>query len=277
MRARQRLPSRVLAACIAASLGTALGPAQAYASAAVGPEPSPEVQDLNARAVEKFKNKEYEEAIDLFKQAYDLSPEPNYLFNIGRVYEQKGDFKNAVEFYGRFLREPEVDLKSREIALERRRVLTGVLDETEPGWNGQPAAEQPELQPEAEPKPEPEPEPAPEPETKKPSKLRLTGYILLGVGGAALVTGAAFAGIAKGNENDLADLGTLEERDEVRDKGRRNAIIADSMLIAGGAIAATGLVLVLVSLKKKPSATARARVVPAFGPRGGGITAVLRF
>jgi hypothetical protein len=100
---------------------------------------------------------------------------------------------------------------------------------------------------------------------------------LLGVGGAALITGAAFAGVAKGNENELADLTTLEGRDDERERGRRNAIIADSMLIAGGAIALTGLVLVLVSLKKKPAGGANARIVPAIGPRGGGMAAVLRF
>ncbi len=253
------------------------------ATAAAAPEE--EVAAINDQAVEAFKNKEYEKAAELFKQAYELKPEPNYLFNIGRVYEQAGDMKNAVEFYTRFLRQPEVDLKAREVALERRRVLTAVLDETEPGWNKTEEDEPPEDEPpeddggaQDEPPPkETPPADEPPPEPKKPNKLRIAGYSLLGVGGAALIGGAVFAGVASSNKNELDDLNTLGARDDAISRGKRNALIADVLFLSGTVIALTGLTLVLVSLKKKPKASARATIAPALGPHGGGASAVIRF
>jgi tetratricopeptide (TPR) repeat protein len=225
---------------------------------------------------------EYEAAIELFLEAYEMRPEPNYLFNVGRVYEQKGDMKNAVDYYTRFLREPEVDIKAREVALERRRVLTAVLDDTEPGWRDEPQDE-----------PESQDEPAStedttddvtdddttsQPPPDKPrNKLRIAGYVLLGVGGAGLITGAAFAGVASSNAKELDTLDTLGARDDAIARGTRNALVADVMFLSGAVIALTGLTLVLVSLKKKPSATARARILPTVGPSGAGVGAVVRF
>ena len=69
------------------ALGLGLGPRPAYSheyegAAPEGPNPFKEqVEALNAQAVEKFQAKQYDEAAALFEQAYDLNPEPNYLFN----------------------------------------------------------------------------------------------------------------------------------------------------------------------------------------------------
>ena len=67
----------------------------------------------------------------LFEQAYAIDPNPNYLFNIGRVYEEKGDIRSAVDHYQRFVKEPGVDIGSRELAVQRLRVLKAILNETE--------------------------------------------------------------------------------------------------------------------------------------------------
>lgn len=265
---------RVLATVVAASF---LG----LSTPAVAAQPEGDVSAINAQAVEAFKNKEYEKAAELFKQAYELKPEPNYLFNIGRVYEQAGNMKSAVEYYGKFLHEPEVDLKSREVALERHRVLTGILDETEPGWNKTeedgPVEDVPPDDVTTDPTPDDTTPDDTPPPPKKPNKLRLAGYSLLGVGGAALIGGAVFAGVASGNRSELDDLDTLPARDDAITRGKRNALVADVLLLSGTVIALTGLTLVLVSLKKKPKASARASIAPALGPHGGGASAVIRF
>jgi tetratricopeptide (TPR) repeat protein len=231
---------------------------------APGSEAAAEVEELNAAALEAFKNKEYDEAARLFEAAYEKNPEPNYLFNIGRVYEEKGDFEKAIEWYDRFIHLPEVELQAREIALERLRVLRAIVAESKA---------------EAEPKETPkEVVDEPEEDARKPTPpLRIAGYVLLGIGGAALVAGGGFGGAAVQRNNDLDSFNTLEARNEAIDKGKRNALIADSLFIAGGVVALTGLVLVLVSLKDRKGKSQRASIAPTFARGGGGAAARVRF
>jgi tetratricopeptide (TPR) repeat protein len=240
------------------------------ATAAAPPEPGSEaaddVEDINAAALEAFKNKEYDEAARLFEAAYDRNPEPNYLFNIGRVYEEKGDFESAIEWYDKFIHLPEVELQAREIALERLRVLRAIVAESK--------AEQEAAQEE---QPADEPEAKPEEEPKRTPPLRISGYVLLGIGGAALLVGAGFGGAALQRNGDLDQLNTLEPRNDAIEKGKRNAIVADSLFIAGGVIALTGLVLTLVSLKKGKGKSQRASITPALAPGRAGVAASVRF
>ncbi len=236
--------------------------------------PDEEVEAIVAQAVEKFQAKEYEEAGALFEQAYEVSPEPNYLFNIGRVYEQAGNLEKAVEFYGRFVKLPEVDLGAREVALDRLRVLRGVLEETKPKEDPvEPPADDP-----TDPPVEPDP-PADDPDDdgpKKPDGMRIAGFVLLGVGVGAVGTGGAFGGLALQRESDLNTLNTLETRDDAVDKGKRNALIADVMFGVGGAMVVTGVVLVALSYSKKRRGQ-RASVAPTMSRYGAGLAAKVRF
>jgi tetratricopeptide (TPR) repeat protein len=263
------------------AVGLALGPRPALAARSAPETTSPfkeKVDQLNAEAFEKFKAKQYDEAAALFEQAYDLQPEPNYLFNIGRIYEESGNLEKSVEYYERFVKEPGVPLETREKGLERLRVLRAILEETAPKPEPEPEPElEPEPEPETKPDPEPRLEPPPEPDPK-PSKLRIAGYALLGVGGAALIGGGVLGGLALGRANALEDQHTYEERDETASRGLTMALTADIMFGVGGAMAAAGLVMVIVSLKKKkPDASARAALAPWATPRGTGLAATLRF
>lgn len=83
---------------------------------------------LSAAAVEAFERKEYDQAIRLFEQAHKIDPQPNYLFNIGRVYEDKGDLPNAVKYFQAFLNEPGIDLTSRQSVNERLKVLQNSIE-----------------------------------------------------------------------------------------------------------------------------------------------------
>lgn len=241
--------------------------------------PSEEVEAVVAEAVTKFQAKEYEAAVVLFEQAYEMSPEPNYLYNIGRVYEESGNLEKAVEFYGRFVKLGEVDLGAREVALERLRVLRGVLEET---------AEKPD-----EPIPDETPDEVDDPtgaeptddeevqdpvpdEPKKPDGMRIAGFVLLGVGVGAVAGGGAFGALALARENDLNTLATLETRDSAVTRGKRNALAADILFGVGGAMVVTGVVLVALSYSKK-RAGQRAMIAPTFVRGGGGLAAEVRF
>lgn len=266
----------------AVAVSVALGMVPATASA--GPSTQEQVEALNSQAFEKFEAKQYEEAVALFEQAYALQPEPNYLFNIGRIYEESGNLVRSVEFYERFVKEPGVPLEARERGLERLRVLRAILEETE-------RQAEPEVEPEPEPAPEPAvvPEPEPEPQKQRPPKLRIAGYALLGVGGAGLAAGGVLAGLALQRANRLEQQHTFEERSDTADQGRTMALTADILFGVGGALAAAGLVMVIVSLPRKAKSAKSARAKseraqegrPQLSPwatrRGAGLAATVRF
>lgn len=255
--------SRLRATALATAIAVASLPLPA---AAAPPPPTHEerVEALNAEAVERFQAGDYDGAVARFEEAYRLSPEPNYLFNIGRIYEEKGDLVRAVEHYERFMNQPGVELQAREVAVERVRVLRAVIEET---------ARETKT---AEPEPVADPEPRPERQDRGRTRpLRITGYAVLGLGAAVLVAGAGFGGAAIARREDLDDLRTLESRDDAIDRGRRSALVADSLFIAGGVLAITGLALTLASLRRKPAQ--RTAWLPALSPHALGAALDVRF
>src|SRR5262249_4158138 len=45
----------------------------------------------------------YDDAIALYKKAYDAVPHPELLFDLGQAYRLKGDFESALVYYRRYL------------------------------------------------------------------------------------------------------------------------------------------------------------------------------
>jgi len=64
-----------------------------------------EAQRLFRQAQTHYNLAEYDQAIDLFKQAYQLVQAPGFLFNLGQAYRLKGDCAQALQFYKNYLRE----------------------------------------------------------------------------------------------------------------------------------------------------------------------------
>src|SRR5262245_5551211 len=96
---------------------------------------------------------EWELAIDSFKEAYRLDPDPLFLFNVAQAYRMKHDCDQALTFYKTYLRESP-DAYNRE-KVEKRIEEMQACAKTEP---------EPEPVQEPEPKPEVKPEVKPEPE-----------------------------------------------------------------------------------------------------------------
>lgn len=209
---------------------------------------------LSAEAVEAFSAKRYDESIELFNAAYEADPQPNYLFNIGRVYEEKGDLDKAVEFYTKFVGQPGVDIEARENATARLKVLRAAAKEMH-------ADDEPETT-----EPEPLKEPSPVQETdegpsEKTKNIRIAGYSLMGVGGVALIVGGVMGGLALGKTRDADDAEFVDDAAALRRDAKSQARAADALYITGGALAAVGVIMVLSTLgkrgKKGGKATAR--------------------
>lgn len=270
------LASRTLGLVCASVL--AAGPALAHAqpegdsTSEATPAQNSEAEKLSEQAVEAFNDKRYDESIDLFKQAYALNSNPNYLFNIGRVYEEKGDLEQAVVHYQEFVSQAGVDLDSREAATERLKVLREALRQLEE-----------EEEEAAEPETTPTEPGTDEPPADRKRGQRIAGYVLLGAGGAGLIVGGILGGVASSTANDADNAEFVDERLSMRDDARRQARAADAMFITGGVLAAAGLVLVLTTLskgKKASTATASSRrfvFSPAATPTSAGAVVHGRF
>ena len=268
------LPSALVSITLSASL--ALGSASAVASTPASEAASTpvdtgvtarerdEAEELSERAIEEFAAGNYAGAVDLFKQAHAIDPQPNYLFNIGRVYEEAGELENAVEFYARFVKLPGVEIESRELAVERLRVLRTVLDET--------------TERKSEPDPdtkglvmEPSGQPVDADVERKHKTMRHAGFGLAAVGAGTLISAAVVGGLASSDANRARDRDqteSLEARQELLDKARTKAVTADVLYGVGGALLVTGVVLIAVGYSK-PKAR-RVAFTPTFGPRSSG-------
>jgi hypothetical protein len=232
-----------------------------------------EAEKLSEQAIEKFQAKDYEGAVALFEKAYGIDPNPNYLFNIGRVYEEAGNLEKAVEFYARFVKQPGVDLDSREVALDRLKVLRSILEET---------TEKPPDEPKDEPKDDPVVEaPPPQPPVdedaqRKKKNIRIAGFVLLGVGAGALIGGGVAGGLAQSDHNKANAVTDPADGVPLLDSSKTKALASNVLFGVGGALALTGVILVAVGFSK-PKTTSRVALVPSFGPRGGGVNFSLRF
>ncbi len=141
-------------------------------------------------------------AIDRFKTSYKLTPTREALFNLAQAYRQNGDCKDAVGTYKTYLRNYP-DASNREQVKELIEdlgdcpapVVTPVVPRTESPI----AAERESGQPEQDRK-----RPAPALRMRSHRTLRLTSYVVGGIGLVGIAAGAKFALDGQTTEDDLA-------------------------------------------------------------------------
>lgn len=114
------------------------------------------------------------------------------------------------------------------------------------------------------------------PPVTKASGVRTFGFVMLGLGGAALVGGGVTGALTFSMQSDLATkcpnhVCGPESHDELA-TANTLALVSTVSFIAGGVLAVTGLVSVLVGKPHVEKATAR--VVPWIGPGSAGLSGV---
>lgn len=289
-RRSRRFGHRGLGGLLAVSLafGTTLASPPAWAGPA-----SSAAAPSEKRAVELFEAGRYDEAIEMFQSLYDAGGSANYLYNIARIYEDDGQLAKAVEYYERFVHARGAGLEERQQAAQRAAALREIL-----GTSGQPpdptttGPKEPEAiaEPSTEPPPEDsataepdegEPSPADEEqpdEGEGPSTLAIAGYSLLGVGVATAAAGGVVGALALSDDRKLTSGPVRENAADLQVRGQRKALAADVLLGVGGALAITGVALVITDVvrrRRNESATAhrpwRVRSTPVLGPTMVGI------
>ncbi len=220
---------------------------------------------------ELYDRADYEGALKQFRQAYTHAKRPALLYNMARCHESLGQHEKAIALYTEYLKSNPDNVSVIEARITNLRKLVQRKPVEPPPTST--TAITPVRPVQVEPQVTPQPVRAGRP-------LRLVGWISIGTGGALLVTGAILGGLAIAKTKELEDANragkdysTVRGMEDTRSK-LKNASIGT--LVAGGAVAATGVVLVILDARSA-SSERRAWLAPEVGPGGAGVVAGLRF
>jgi tetratricopeptide (TPR) repeat protein len=252
------------------------------ASLARAQTPSPKEQaDAAAKQAEaRFQSADYGGAVESFKAAYALDPDPGYLFDIAQAYRLAGDCTNAADYYRRLLavvpNPPNLDKVNTWLAEQRACAEQHARDEKTIGV----------VRPPAQPQPQPMPDqPMPTAVRNASSHLRRNVELgLAGVGAGALVVAGYFTWDSHALHGDMEALlasctiaapcstHASSVLDDYDNRGRRaNTIAVTSYVVSGAAIAATVAILVW------PRSAAETPIAIATTPGGAMVLGAWRF
>ncbi len=238
-------------------------------------------------ALEHYTARRYEEAIAAFERAFEIRQEPELVYNIGRSYERNLYRERAVEYYERFLTMPSTTAELRTRVLENLNALRAELAAMEHAAQLADPGTDPEPTPPTDPPPVDQGgrdlvvEPASE---RSISGIDVTGWVLVGIGVAALGTGTLFGGLTVQSNREFEEAGSMDDQLDLRDEVRFNAMVADIMFGAGAAVAIAGATILIVRAVRRRSSDEpeteqdpSLSVSPSVAPGALGITAVGHF
>jgi len=236
---------------------TALGPVAARADDA--PTASERFADLTAGAEKAYDARAFQEAIDAYLQAYAVVPSADVLYNVAFIYEANlARPKLARDFYSRVIRDPLARPELMKMASERVAAIDGAAAAAdarprvlEPGGDASRSAGGVATK------------------MAKPTETAsAVPWILVGVGGAAILSGVIVGVMASSKHDDFMTATKLDQARRDADSGKTEAIAADVLWIGGGALALTGLIWALTS--GDSSDEAAIRFSPSFSGAGVG-------
>ena len=215
-------------ACVASS---------AHAQPDAAPPPADphlnEAEQLYAEGSKHYNLREYPQAIDAFKRAYALVPEPTFLFDIAQAYRQQRDCDNALTFYRNYLRaKPDADDRDKveKLAAEMQTCAEALARDREAERQRQLAAGTP---------------PAP----RHNGALRLAGAVTAGVGAIAAGTGVYFSVDANHQAHRLEQACTprcnATDVASIDSQGKNDQTLAIGLYIGGGLALGAGVGMVV--------------------------------
>lgn len=241
------------------------------AAAAAQPSRDDEARELYKKAMTHYELGEFDAAIDEFKRAYALTSAPGLLFNLAQVYRMKKDPEQAVYFYRTYLRlqpdapnraDVEALLAENQALLDAERAKRRAADEAAAAAAATAAAASPASVAAA---------PRRVPPRPRPWRAELVSGLAVGaVGLGALAAAVALGARASSDASQLSSANAMRDvpwdatQQTLYRDGQNSGTAATVLYAAGGAVAATGVVLVAVGLHDRARARSFA-VVPAPG------------
>jgi tetratricopeptide (TPR) repeat protein len=273
------------------SLGLAFAPLRVSAQAAAAPAGDEKAANLK-RAEELYRNGErlytegsYESAILAFQESYELSKEPQLLYNIGNAYERLGDFANSRRYldqYRAFAPEKEREALSRRIqALDQRQREKEQKEREAAAANQQNPPANPQTTPvtSTDPKPTDDKPPPKKDRIYGPAAIALTAGVVVGLG---LLVGFGVKASSQKKQAldqcmDAGDGRFCSDAGQAALDGRKTSALIADIGIAVAAASAIGLVTVIALKARKKPAEQRARLSPYGNTRGAGLQLSVRF
>jgi hypothetical protein len=189
-----------------------------------------------AQAFEAYQAKRFGQAVALYIEAYDASPNADILYNVARIYDTKlGDRPLAINFYRRYIGDPGAIPDRIQLANERLLALR----------EAELAANRPVATLNAPAAPAVAAAAPIEPAHGSPNAAEVTGIVLAASGVVALGVGAGF-GIAAMNEartsRDLCDGSVCREQHgiDAAEDATHHALVSTIGFASGGALLALG-------------------------------------
>jgi tetratricopeptide (TPR) repeat protein len=188
-----------------------------------------------SKAFEAYQSKRFSEAVALYIEAYDASPNADILYNVARIYDTKlGDRPLAINFYRRYIGDPGAVADRIQLANERLVALR----------EAELAATRPAEAPVAPPV-RAVPAPAPVAPASGWNATQVTGVALAATGVVALGVGTGFGIAAMKNartSKDLCDGSVCREQRGIDAAGKAtdHALVSTIGLASGGALLALG-------------------------------------
>lgn len=234
--------------------------------------PEPLLRDPQARAAfdaaqEAFEAKDYAEASKQLERAYMLEPELDLLYPWAQAERNLGRCESAIDLYQKFIdggpNQRMIDAANQNIArCEESLAAEGTAE------------------PVPEPAPQTDDEPPPprvdpardeEPAAAKPVGRDVAGGVLVGLGGAAIITGAVLLGIAGKQAKATADANDNSTYLDMRDHAKTLNGAGIGVLVTGGVLVVAGAVRYGVLARRRKGGEV------AMGWNGTGVTLAGRF
>lgn len=214
-------------------------------------DPGQRAKDLYKESLTKYREGNFQKAVELLQEAYKIKAEPVLLYNLGRAYEGLGENEKAIKAYQDYLAQ-ETQVVDRKALETRIATLKKQIAERERLQNEKKEAEERERN------------------AKKPT---VVPWIVAGVGAAGVASGVVFALIAKNHNSHADDPATdqITATDE-KDQAKSFGTVANISFAVGGGLLATGLVWGFIASRNSgTNETKTATVEPILGLGSAGL------
>lgn len=239
-----------------------------------------EVVELDAQANAAYQAGAYESAAKLFTELHERTKDPNYLYNISVCYDRMGELQKALDALDAYAAQAP-DHDEDAVASKRRGLEIRLETESREDTEDEESAEQDSA-------PEPVPAAAASTTDDEPigrsKPLDIAGGVALGLGVTSVAIGIGLGVVSNDKKSQVesgcvqGDAGLIcpDDQRANSDDAKSFALGADIAIIAGGALAATGIALLVVNTVRAKKSR-NVAVAPALGPRMTGLAVAGHF